>query len=78
MILVDTNGLVLASADLIERVDEFGEENIIKVTREDSYFYIATEDRDSYVIYDNIYTPTDTENYTYINGIFSMFVNTVD
>lgn len=76
MIVVDTNGLVLASAELIERVDELGEQNIIKVSRDDSHFYIATEDRDSYIIYDGINTPTETENYTYINGIFEIYVNT--
>lgn len=78
MIVVDLNNIVLGSGPLIERVNENGEENLIKVWRKENplgdSFYIGTLDRDLYSIYGNLSVPDTTKNWKYIDGEFVEFV----
>jgi hypothetical protein len=65
MIVVDTTDVVVGSGELIERVDAQGETNLIKVVVDTDtpthYFYIGTDDRDLYIIYENTSVPDPTK-----------------
>lgn len=61
MIVVDLDNNVVGSAPQIYRTNVNGERNLIFVNvypeRENGYFYIGTQDRDQYMIYDDTSQP---------------------
>jgi len=69
MIVVNNEDLVIGYGESIEIVDAQGEENLIKVTIGGGFYYIGTDDRDTYQIL-NIDTPDNTKQWKYIDGEF--------
>lgn len=67
MIVVDNNNKVIASSELIQRCDDNGEYGIIKVWIGQSFYYIGTQDRDTYQIIDGIDVDI-TKQWEFING----------
>lgn len=71
MIVVDLENNVLGSAPEITRVNVSGEEGLIKVNmnpeQEFGFFYIGTQDRDLYTIYEDTDVPD-------INKVWKVFV----
>lgn len=69
MIVVDTEHNVVGSAPIIERVNTDTEQNLIKVNvypdQEYGYFYIGTQDRDLYIIYENTTQPNPDAVYKF-------------
>jgi len=69
MIVVDTQNNVIGSAPIIERVNIGNEINLIKVNKfpeeEFGFFYIGTDDRDSYVIYEDTFQPDENKFYKF-------------
>src|ERR1035437_6264935 len=63
------NGEVMGCSTLIERVDAQGETNLIKVGNT-QYYYIGTNDRDSYEIIPDLMVPDLSRSYKYIDGVF--------
>jgi len=60
MKILKHNTLILQVADDITRVNHEGKDNVIKVTKNGlTPFYIATNDRDEYVIEDRNDIPND-------------------
>ena len=69
-LLINGNSIISFS-EKIERVNEQGEENIIKVWVGDGYYYVGTQDRDNYSIieYSGILPENfDPENYLLNDG----------
>ena len=74
MILVNNDNIVIASAELIERVDTQDESGLIKVHTDDGgFYYIGTTDRYTYQII-NIYAPTTTDIWSYNNQEFTKII----
>jgi hypothetical protein len=73
MIVVNLEGLILGEAPEITRVNAQGEENLIKVNvypeEEYGFYYIGTDDRDSYQILD-LNTPDPNKYWNYVDGEF--------
>lgn len=67
MIVVDNNGKIIASSQLIQRCDDNGEYGIIKVWIDQSFYYIGTQDRDTYQIIDGIDVDM-SRNWEFVNG----------
>ena len=69
MIVVDLENNVVGSAPIIERVDTNREIGLIKVNMypemEFGYFYIGTEDRDLYTIYEYTTQPDPDKIYKF-------------
>jgi hypothetical protein len=69
MIVVDLENNVVGSAPIIERVDSSTETGLIKVNmypeREFGYFFIGTEDRDLYTIYEDTTQPDPDKIYKF-------------
>lgn len=69
MIVVDTENFVKGSGPLIMREDVENEKNLIKVVlypdAEYGYFYIGTEDRDLYIIYEDTTQPDPNRIYKF-------------
>lgn len=69
MIVVDTEHTVLGSGPMIYRTSESGEPNLIKVVvdplEEFGFFYIGTEDRDLYTIYEDTTQPEPDLEYKF-------------
>ncbi len=68
MILINNDNVVLASSNIIERVDAQDEIGLIKVG-DDSFYYIGTDDRNTYRIIENVTAP-DSNEYQWINNQF--------
>lgn len=68
MILINNDNIVLASSTIIERVDAQDEIGLIKVGQE-PFYYIGTDDRNSYRIIQNVTAP-DSNVYQFINNEF--------
>ena len=69
-LLINGNSIISFS-EKIERVNEQGEKNIIKVWVGDDYYYVGTQDRDNYSIIeysDTLPENFDPENYLFNNG----------
>lgn len=73
-IVYDTRNVVY-DYGTITRVNHEGQDNVIKIIREDGYvWYIGVEDRDLWTILHNIdNVPADfwPETYTYDNGVWT-------
>jgi hypothetical protein len=71
MIVVDLENNVVGSAPIIERVDTPTERGLIKVNMypeiEYGYFYIGTQDRDLYTIYEDTTQPD-------LNKVYKFYV----
>lgn len=67
MIVVDNNGKIVASSELIQRCDDNGEYGIIKVWIGQSFYYIGTQDRDTYQIIDGVDVDM-SKSWEFVNG----------
>jgi hypothetical protein len=65
MITIDKNGVVMGVGYDIQVVDEQDEIGLIKIYVDGGYWYIGTEDRHEYEIYD-VNTPDNQLGWTYI------------
>ena len=65
-------GDIVGHGDSAERADAQGETGLIKVTSGGGFYYIGTNDRDTYIFVENVEVPSDfgPVQYTYINGAF--------
>jgi hypothetical protein len=78
MVVVDLDGIVVAQSNLIEIVDEEGYENVIKVwVNEEEFFYICNDDRDTYVLYEDLDVPDLTKWWKLDNGEFIEILNNI-
>lgn len=74
MIVVDNNNIVIASSPLIQRCDDNGEYGIIKVWFDQEFYYIGTQDRDTYQIVDGIDADM-TKKWSYSDGVLSEIIS---
>jgi hypothetical protein len=78
MIVVDLNDMVVGQGNLIERVNEQNEENLIKVWDNGMFYYIGTEDRDEYIIYPDLDVPDIHKFWKYVGGEFEEVIYNVE
>lgn len=74
MIVVNNEGIVIASSPFIQRCDDNGEYGLIKVWFDQSFFYIGNSDRDTYLIVDNIEVDMK-KKWVYNSGNVSEFIS---
>lgn len=74
MIVVDNNNIVIASSPFIQRCDDNGEYGIIKVWFDQGFYYIGTQDRDTYQIIDDIEVDM-SKKLMYVDGSVIEFIS---
>lgn len=77
MIAIDLENFVQGSGELIEWIDNGDEKDLLKVwtsVENNSFWFIGTEDRETYQIIDGVEVPNNNNHWYYINGEFVPFV----